>query len=208
MPVNLAWKLAAVLKGSSPRSLLETYEPERIAFARRLVATTDRAFAFVNARGPIAAQVRLRIVPWLLPCLFRFTSVRRLMFKTVSQTQIKYPQSLLSRGPAGTVPGGQRLPWIQFEDASGNRTDNFAVLTTRQWQVHRYGDVAPQLQATCNDRGLKLHIFPWNAAANGAGLLRNAAYIIRPDGHVAVADLSADPVNIVGYLDKWLINAG
>src|SRR6058998_2819263 len=63
--VNLAWKLAAVLKGSSPRSLLETYEPERIAFARRLVATTDRAFAFVNARGPIATQVRTRIVPWL-----------------------------------------------------------------------------------------------------------------------------------------------
>ena len=58
--VNLAWKLAAVLRGVSPRSLLNTYEPERIAFARRLVATTDRAFVFVSARGPIATQVRLR----------------------------------------------------------------------------------------------------------------------------------------------------
>jgi 2-polyprenyl-6-methoxyphenol hydroxylase-like FAD-dependent oxidoreductase len=205
--VNLAWKLAAVIKGASPGSLLETYEPERIAFARRLVATTDRAFAFVNARGPIATQVRTRIVPWLLPFLFRFTAVRRLMFQTISQTQIKYPNSPLSHGPAGTVQGGQRLPWIQFEDANGNRSDNFTVLSMRQWQVHRYGDVASELQVMCDDRGLKLHIFPWNAAANQAGLRRNAAYVIRPDGHVAIADLRADPISLAAYFDRWLKNA-
>jgi len=203
--VNLAWKLAAVVKGDSPAALLDTYEPERIAFAHRLVATTDRAFAFVNARGSVAALVRLRIVPWLLPFLFRFTAVRRLMFKTVSQTQIKYPQSPLSRGPTGSIQGGQRLPWIQFEDAIGNRIDNFGVLTTRRWQVHQYGDVAPQLQAMCDNHRLKLHVFPWNAAANEAGLRRNAAYVIRPDGHVAIADLSADSARIAGYLDRWLI---
>ena len=32
--VNLAWKLAAVLQGRALPSLLDTYEPERIAFAR------------------------------------------------------------------------------------------------------------------------------------------------------------------------------
>src|SRR5207302_4024070 len=46
--VNLAWKLAAVLRGGAPGGLLATYEPERIAFARRLVATTDRIFTFVT----------------------------------------------------------------------------------------------------------------------------------------------------------------
>ena len=40
--VNLAWKLAAVLQGRADASILDSYEPERIAFARRLVATTDR----------------------------------------------------------------------------------------------------------------------------------------------------------------------
>jgi 2-polyprenyl-6-methoxyphenol hydroxylase-like FAD-dependent oxidoreductase len=44
--VNLAWKLAAVLHGRAEPALLDTYEPERIAFARRLVATTDRAFTW------------------------------------------------------------------------------------------------------------------------------------------------------------------
>ncbi|HEV2642937.1 MAG TPA: FAD-dependent monooxygenase, partial [Candidatus Elarobacter sp.] len=33
--VNLAWKLAAVLQDGAPARLLDTYEPERIAFARR-----------------------------------------------------------------------------------------------------------------------------------------------------------------------------
>ena len=47
--VNLAWKLAAVLQGRAKVSLLDTYEPERIAFARRLVATTDRAFTTVTS---------------------------------------------------------------------------------------------------------------------------------------------------------------
>jgi 2-polyprenyl-6-methoxyphenol hydroxylase-like FAD-dependent oxidoreductase len=35
--VNLAWKLAAALRGSATESLLDSYEPERISFARRLV---------------------------------------------------------------------------------------------------------------------------------------------------------------------------
>jgi 2-polyprenyl-6-methoxyphenol hydroxylase-like FAD-dependent oxidoreductase len=46
--VNLGWKLAAVLAGRAPDSLLDTYEAERIGFARRLVATTDRVFSVVT----------------------------------------------------------------------------------------------------------------------------------------------------------------
>src|SRR5206468_6416126 len=44
--VNLAWKLAAVLRAEWPERTLATYECERRAFAQRLVATTDRAFTF------------------------------------------------------------------------------------------------------------------------------------------------------------------
>ena len=56
--VNLAWKLAAVLNEDAGDHLLDTYEPERIVFARRLVATTDRVFAVVTkARSPYAAPL-------------------------------------------------------------------------------------------------------------------------------------------------------
>ena len=39
--MNLSWKLAAVLQERASASLLDSYEPERIAFAQRLVATID-----------------------------------------------------------------------------------------------------------------------------------------------------------------------
>jgi 2-polyprenyl-6-methoxyphenol hydroxylase-like FAD-dependent oxidoreductase len=82
--VNLAWKIGAVLKGEAKPKLLDSFEPERIAFARRLVATTDRAFTLVTRRGRIAAAVRTRIVPVVVPLLFRLKAMRRLLFRTVS----------------------------------------------------------------------------------------------------------------------------
>ena len=38
--INLAWKLASVIQGQTSSALLNTYETERIAFARTLVAST------------------------------------------------------------------------------------------------------------------------------------------------------------------------
>src|SRR5207302_5299130 len=64
--VNLSWKLAAVVHGRADASLHDTFEPERIAFARRLVATTDRAFTAVTSDGAIARRVRLNIVPLVI----------------------------------------------------------------------------------------------------------------------------------------------
>jgi 2-polyprenyl-6-methoxyphenol hydroxylase-like FAD-dependent oxidoreductase len=88
--VNLAWKLAAVVNGHADPSLLDSYEPERIAFARRLVATTDRAFTGVTSDKTIARHVRLDIVPVVVPMIFSFAITRRFMFRTISQTAVNY----------------------------------------------------------------------------------------------------------------------
>ncbi len=64
--INLAWKLKAVLAGGAPDKLLDSYEVERIAFARRLVKTTDRVFSLATAEGRLAEIIRMRIVPLYL----------------------------------------------------------------------------------------------------------------------------------------------
>src|SRR5262249_17693071 len=69
---NCAGKLGVVLNDGAHAGLLDTYELERIAFARRLVATTDRIFTLVTKQGMIAQFVRTRLVPWIAPILFRF----------------------------------------------------------------------------------------------------------------------------------------
>src|SRR6266849_8242519 len=122
--INLAWKLAAVLAGRAPDSLLDTYETERIGFAKRLVATTDRVFSFATAEGRIADIVRTRIVPVIFPKLVALEAVREYLFRTVSQITLNYRGTPLSVGSAGHVHGGDRLPWVRGEGG-----DNFASLS-------------------------------------------------------------------------------
>jgi hypothetical protein len=193
--VNLAWKLAEVLKHGVSDKLLDTYEPERIAFARRLVATTDRGFAFVTRRGALAAVVRKRIVPLLVPLAFRTKAMRRFLFETVSQTKVNYRDSSLSEGTAGKVRGGDRLPWVKL--ASGE--DNFAPLTSIDWQVHVYGEAGSGVREACGELGLPLHDFAWESGMRRAGLQSGALYLLRPDGYVALADPTADPERLREY---------
>jgi 2-polyprenyl-6-methoxyphenol hydroxylase-like FAD-dependent oxidoreductase len=196
--VNLAWKLAAVVNRGADPSLLDSYEPERIAFARRLVATTDQAFTYVTSSGPVARRVRLNVVPAVIPLIFANAATRRFMFRTVSQTAVNYRGSRLSEGRAGSVYGGDRLPWVTTDS---NGADNFAPLTTLDWQVHVYGVAAPDMQAICEARMLPLHVFPWRPAMRRGGLRRDAVYLVRPDGYVALADPEGRAAAVTSYLD-------
>ena len=197
--VNLAWKLAAVVRGRAHAALLDSYEPERLAFARRLVATTDQAFKALTSRGAIARRVRLNLVPLLVPPLFELAAVRRVMFRTISQTAVHYRGSL-SVGSAGTIHGGDRLPWVPPDSEGGE--DNFTPLTSLEWQVHVYGAAPPELSALCSARGVPLHVFAWRPAIARAGLKLDAAYLVRPDGYVALADPEASAARLQAYLDE------
>jgi hypothetical protein len=203
--VNLAWKLADVLQGRSDPSLLDSYEPERIAFAQRLVATTDQAFTGVTSDRLIARRVRLNIVPVVFPLLFTFAGSRRFAFRTVSQTAVNYRGSRLSEGRAGRVHGGDRLPWVT---ADSNGVDNFSPLTSLDWQVHVYGRAAPEVHALCKERALPLHVFPWRPEIGRVGLKRDAVYLVRPDGYVALADPKGSAAAITSYLDARNLRRG
>jgi 2-polyprenyl-6-methoxyphenol hydroxylase-like FAD-dependent oxidoreductase len=203
--VNLAWKLAAVVRCRARANILDTYEPERIAFARRLVATTDRAFSAVTSSRLTARVLRLHVAPAILPALFALDAVRRVAFRTVSQTAISYRGSALSAGRAGDVSGGDRLPWVRIGSAVGER-DNFAPLASLEWQVHVYGHVQPTIRALCSERQLALHNFIWRREMKHAGLHRDGLYLVRPDGYVGLA-AGHQSAGLVGdYLDSRQIN--
>lgn len=194
--INLAWKLAAVVKGKAPETLLDSYQIERQAFARTLVETTDRLFSFVTAQGGLADFVRTRIAPIFASVAYKRASVREYLFRVVSQTTLDYRDSPLSQGRAGEVQGGDRLPWLP-----GGTADNYDSLAAIEWQVHVYGEAKANLAQWCAQHGIALHVFPWGPAYEKAGVARNAAYLLRPDTYVALADPEADASTLNRYFE-------
>ena len=195
--INLAWKLAAVVKGQAPDSLLDSYEPERQAFARKLVQTTDRLFTFATAEGGFANVVRTRIAPLFMRVAYDIDRVREFMFRIVSQTMLEYQDSPLSAGKAGTVSGGDRLPFVRCDGG-----DNYGPLSAIGWQVHVYGAAHADLPRWCERHGIALHAFAWRPEHEGAGLAQDAVYLLRPDTYIALADPHGSPDTLGRYFGE------
>lgn len=198
--VNLAWKLASVVQGRADPSLLDTYEPERIAFARTLVATTDRAFQPMVAGGMRGHVMRGFVAPLAFSIMTRFEATRHLAFRTVSQTHIHYGDTPLSLGGAGSVESGDRLPWI-----GASAEDNFVPLSSLDWQMHVYGTPEKGLPEACAARRLPLHLFAWSKATVDAGFKHDAAYLIRPDGYVGLATPGDAVKKLADYCDRFAL---
>ena len=90
------------------------------------------------------------------------------------------------------------MPWVKLDS---NGEDNFAPLSSLEWQLHVYGDASPELRAMCAARKLPLEVFRWRPDMSAAGLQRNAAYLVRPDGYVALAGADARAATVTSYLD-------
>ena len=191
--MNLAWKLADAIHGRADAAILDTYHAERHAFAKALIETTDAAFQRMIARSRLGRFLRVSVAPRLIGTLTRSRLTRRALFRTVSQTRIAYPRSALSEGRAGGVRGGDRMPWVE---AAGNH----APLDARSWQVHVHGAVDDELLAAADGLGLTVQRFDWRPATGRAGLERDAAYLLRPDGHVALAGATAGSLH--AYADR------
>lgn len=194
--INLAWKLAAVVKGTAPDTLLDSYQIERQAFARTLVDTTDKLFTFVTTQGAIADFVRTRIAPMFASVAYRSENVREYLFRVVSQTTLDYRDSPLSQGRAGEVQGGNRLPWLPMGTA-----DNYDSLATIEWQVHVYGQAKAGVSQWCAMHGIPLHVFPWARAYEQAGFARDATYLLRPDTYIALADPEGQASTLGRYFE-------
>ena len=195
--INLGWKLAQVLQGRASAALLDSYELERIGFAHTLVSTTDRAFTPLVEEGIKGELTRRILAPLFITVATRFLLSRHELFRVVSQTRIHYAESPLSEGKAGGVEGGDRLPWVR----SGG-LDNFESLRSLDWQAHVYGEGSEAFAAACGERSLPVHTFPWSDSARQAGLKRDAAYLIRPDGYVALASAKQSVSKLKAYIDR------
>ena len=155
-------------------------------------------FAPLVAEGVAGRLLRQAVLPTAIAFLTRLAGARRTAFATLSQTRIDYRHGTLADGRAGSIHGGDRLPWTGFDGP-----DNFAPLRSLDWQVHVHGTPDADFASGCARAAVPIAAFPWTASSARAGYARHAAYLVRPDGYVALAQRRQDAGAIAAHLARW-----
>jgi hypothetical protein len=210
---NLAWKLALVVSGKAGAELLDSYESERIPVARRLLSTTDRAFSLVLSDNPLARFLRTRLLPKLLAIAMRFTRMRRLAFRTISQIGIQYRQSPLSQTlpglPAAAPRAGDRFPWLRLKlTPEGLVEDLYQKLDDTKFNFIVIGQAFPSSMTTAPGDLLRALAIPSDPANDPelerARIPRPSFYLLRPDGHVGLSGTRLEPDAVTRYFSERL----
>jgi 2-polyprenyl-6-methoxyphenol hydroxylase-like FAD-dependent oxidoreductase len=192
--VNLAWKLADVIQGRCSKKLLDSYEPERLAFAKVLIQTTDTAFKIIANRSVIGAFFRTYFLPTFFAGLTRFRFTLNFMFKTISQIKVEYRESFLSKGAVGKIGAGDRLPWMKTASS-----DNHESLNLMDWQIHIYGRASDVFKTEMQSLKIIITEFVWHPMFGARGFKENAVYLIRPDGYIGLAAATQEAQKVKDY---------
>ena len=116
---NLAWKLAAVVRGlADPEPLLASYSPERSPVAEHVLAMAGRMTRVATMRGRVARRARDRVARVALA----FPPARRRLRDDLSELGVAYRESPIVRD-AGTgrrgLRAGDRMPDAPLARPSG-----------------------------------------------------------------------------------------
>ena len=214
---NLGWKLALVLSARAGAAILDTYENERIPVARQLLSTTDRGFALVVSDARLAGMFRTRILAKVMALAMRFDRIRKVAFRTISQTGIQYRQSPLSQ----TLPGlpdagpraGDRFPWLRVKlSADGPAEDLFQKLDDTRFNLVVIGQPAPAAGIPVLGDLLRTHVIPSDPANDRelerANIPRPSFYLLRPDCYVGLSGTRLEVDAVTRYVSERLLFGG
>ncbi|MFI9081292.1 FAD-dependent monooxygenase [Streptomyces sioyaensis] len=179
---NLSWKLAAVLRGHVPGSLLDSYQTERHPVGRAVLRSSGalvRIALLHSAPGRLARILAARLLERLRPVSGR-------AIRTVSGIGIAYPA-----GPRAHRLAGHRAPDVRLADGSRLyevlRQGRFVLITPSD----EPGDIRP-----ADDRTVTVH---WHSS-------RRTAVLVRPDGYVAWATDATTPAERARALRTALVH--
>jgi 3-(3-hydroxy-phenyl)propionate hydroxylase len=193
--VNLAWKLAQVVDGTSADDLLDTYHAERHPVGARALRTTMAAVALGT---PDDRHDALRET---MADLLGMDEPRRHFAAMLCGLDIRYELG------DGHPLIGRRMPDLDLETGDGP-TRVFTLLHDARpllldVRAHAEADRAPPLPtATRRARIVRaVHDGPWALPLVGE-VEAPEAVLIRPDGHVAWAGDATDPA-LPRALARW-----
>ncbi len=183
--VNLGWKLAQVVKGTSPASLLDTYHSERHPIAARVLRLTMAQVAMRRT------DERSKALSETVAELLGTPEGRRRYGALMSGLDIRYDLG------AGHPLVGRRMPDLEVVTADGPRRV-FSFLHRAQPLLLT---LAPAAVTTSVQTVEARYHGPWELPVIGA-VPPPAAVLVRPDGYVAWAGEPSDP-KLKDALTTW-----
>jgi 3-(3-hydroxy-phenyl)propionate hydroxylase len=172
--VNLGWKLAQVIRGISPESLLDTYHAERHPVAARVLRNT---MAQISLRRP---DDRTKALGDYVSELLRLDEPRRRLAAEMSGLHIRYDLG------EGHPLLGRRMPDLDLVTGNGPLRV-FSLLHAARPVLLNFGEPGVFDIAAWADRVRPVdaeYTGPWELPAIGP-VMAPTAVLIRPDGYVA-----------------------
>jgi 2-polyprenyl-6-methoxyphenol hydroxylase-like FAD-dependent oxidoreductase len=190
--VNLGWKLAQVVKGTSPESLLDTYHAERHPVAARLLRTT--LASVVLRRDDDRTKALREVVSELLG----MDEPRRRFAAMMSGLDIRYDLG------AGHPLLGRRMPDLDLM-TTGGALRVFTLLHGGRPALLNFGgpgglDITPWADRV--QRVDAEYAGPWELPALGP-VTAPGAVLVRPDGHVAWVGEPGQRRGLAEALTTW-----
>lgn len=190
--VNLGWKLAQVVHGMSPDSLLDTYHAERHPVGARLLRNTLAITAIERRDDRVEALRELMIE------LMQADVTRKQYVAMMSGLDVHYDLG------AGHPLLGRRMPDLDITTAEGPRRV-FALLHAARPVLLNIGVPGSLNIAGWTDRVRSIdarYAGPWELPALGA-VSAPTAVLIRPDGYVAWVGEGGTRDGLHDALAKW-----
>ena len=201
---NLAWKLAAVMKGHAAPALLDSYHEERHEAARQNVLVTNRTARFLRPASPVEKTFR----DAALGLARQYVFARQLV--NTGRMAIANPYS---RSSACAPTGGQSVQNVNFlwPDGSTGTVNDLLEWAGGRLLLLLFGDTSPQCLQRLRALGetapvRSVHVLGADDPARAVehvrdpeGHLQGACHVfghawalLRPDSYVAATGESVD----------------
>lgn len=183
---NLCWKLAAVLRGRAPDSLLDSYQTERKPHVTEVTRRACFVGRIITERNGILAAARNHV----FRALTRVPGADSLLQKLTWIPDARYREGFFADGDHAAVGWQIPQPWVT--DAKGDKARLDDVVKGR-WAVLHTGSPPAGTQAWAELGVPMIHV----TEPTLLGWLRRKkaiAVVLRPDGFVYAATQSGQPL--------------
>jgi bifunctional hydroxylase/dehydrase len=187
---NLGWKLAAVVGGRAPQTLLDTYHDERYPVGRRLLRNT-------RAQGMLfLGDESVEPLREVFRELTAYDEVTRHLVGIVSGLEVRYDM-----GAGGHPLLGRRMPHHELVGAGGKTSTTELLRRARGVLLDLRVDPDPDLGRAAAGHRDRVDVVRGQPHAAAAALRGTGAVLLRPDGYVAWTD--PDGGDLPTALDRW-----